>query len=245
MDPENNNNLNTTPPQEDFSMRDELRDTVQEADEISEVTQAEDAFETTIYDVDSELNTSVSSTATKKHSREGISWKFILFVLLILLPIRLFVAEPFLVYGSSMEPNFDTGDYLIVDEISYKLSDPKRGDVVVLQPPTDETKHFIKRIIGLPNETIDVKGDKVTIYNSENPNGFILSEPYLRFQSDKESRYTLKSTEFFVMGDNRAVSYDSRSWGPLSREHITGKAFLRLYPFNSISILPGDGSKFK
>jgi signal peptidase I len=245
MDPENNNNSNNDSTQEDFTIREELRDTVQEADEISEVTQAQDIYETNIYDVDEELNPSTSSTSAKRRSHDGISWKFIVFILLILLPIRLFVAEPFLVYGSSMEPNFDTGDYLIVDEISYKLSDPKRGDVVVLQPPTDGTKHFIKRIIGLPNETIDVKGDRVTIYNSENPNGFILSEPYLRFQSDKESRYTLKSTEYFVMGDNRAVSYDSRSWGPLSREHITGKAFLRLYPFNSISILPGDGSKFK
>jgi signal peptidase I len=144
-----------------------------------------------------------------------------------------------------MEPNFDTGDYLIVDELSYRLKDPKRGDVVVLRPPTDGSKHFIKRIVGLPYETIDVQGDTVTIYNAAYPDGFVLKEPYLKFKSDKEARYVLKENEYFVMGDNRAVSYDSRSWGPLTRDHITGKAFLRLYPFDSISILPGDSAKFK
>lgn len=180
-----------------------------------------------------------------KDHQDGISWKFLFLVVVILLPIRLFVAEPFLVFGSSMEPNFDTGDYLIVDELTYKLTDPKRGDVVVLRPPYDETKHFIKRIIGLPGETIDVQGNVVTIYNKEHPNGFRLVEPYLEFQSDKEKRLTLGKDEYFVMGDNRTVSYDSRSWGVLPRKDITGRAFLRLYPFHSMSILPGDSSKFK
>lgn len=197
--------------------------------------------ETDIYDVDSEL--SKPTTAPIKKS-EGISWKFIFIIVIILLPIRLFVAEPFLVYGSSMEPTFDTGDYLIVDELSYKLSDPKRGDVVVLRPPTDETKHFIKRILALPNETIKVHGNLVKIFNAEYPDGFTVDEPYIKFFSDKEAEFTLNNNEYFVMGDNRSVSYDSRSWGPLSRDHITGKALLRLYPFHSISILPGDSSKY-
>lgn len=201
-------------------------------------------YETEIYDVDEELSQQNSQQKNNPHS-DGISWKFIFLVIIVLLPIRLFVAEPFLVYGSSMEPNFDTGDYLIVDELSYRLKDPKRGDVVVLRPPTDGSKHFIKRIVGLPYETIDVQGDTVTIYNAAYPDGFVLKEPYLKFKSDKEARYVLKENEYFVMGDNRAVSYDSRSWGPLTRDHITGKAFLRLYPFDSISILPGDSAKFK
>lgn len=172
--------------------------------------------------------------------KQEISWKFILILIAILLPIRFFVAEPFLVFGSSMEPNFETGDYLIVDELSYKFSSPKRGDVVVLRPPYDTSRHFIKRIIGLPGETIQVHGDLVTIINKENPNGFVLQEPYIKFKSDKVAEYTLGNTEYFVMGDNRSVSYDSRSWGPLPVEDITGKAFLRLYPFNTISILPGS-----
>lgn len=211
--------------------------------ELTRMLKKEQFNEYDIYDVDEELHGSHdASTAHKNHS--GLSWNFIFIVVLILLPIRLFVAEPFLVYGSSMEPNFDTGDYLVVDELTYKFNEPKRGDVVVLQPPTDKTKHFIKRIIGLPGETVDVRGSLVTIYNKEQPEGFVLIEPYLRFESDKESHITLRDNEYFVMGDNRAVSYDSRSWGPLPRENITGRAFLRLYPLPSISILPGDSSKY-
>lgn len=244
MSDTNNTSADNTS-QEDMSMQDILTETIQDAsDTPTGKPLALSKYETEIYDVDEELSPT-SQIKDKHQHKDGVSWKFIFLIIAVLLPIRLFVAEPFLVYGSSMEPNFDTGDYLIVDELSYKLTDPKRGDVVVLQPPTDETKHFIKRIIGLPNETIEVTGDRVKIYNSANPNGFILEEPYLEFKSDKEARHTLKDNEYFVMGDNRTVSYDSRSWGPLTRDHITGKAFLRLYPFNSISILPGDSSKFK
>ncbi len=174
--------------------------------------------------------------------KQDISWKYIVILFIILLPIRFFVAEPFLVFGSSMEPNFETGDYLIVDELSYKLHAPARGDVVVLKPPYDLTRHFIKRIIGLPGETVQVHGNTVTIINKDHPNGFTLNEPYIHFQSDKVAEYTLSNTEYFVMGDNRTVSYDSRSWGPLPAEDITGKAFLRLYPFNSIGILPGSAT---
>lgn len=183
-------------------------------------------------------------TAPKKPKKE-LSWKFITILFAILIPIRLFVAEPFLVYGSSMEPNFETGDYLIVDEISYKFEDPKRGDVVVLRPPQDESRHFIKRIVGLPGESITVKGSLVTIVNDERPEGFIINEPYITLQSDREAQFTLGPNEYFVMGDNRAVSYDSRSWGPLPADHIKGKALVRLYPFNTISILPGSLGKFE
>jgi len=172
-----------------------------------------------------------------------ISWKFIIILFAILIPIRLFVAEPFLVYGSSMEPNFETGDYLIVDELTYKLEAPKRGDVIVLRPPYDLTKHFIKRIVGLPGEHIIVKGANVTIISKDGATT-TLSEPYVVYQSDKDADYVLSPTQYFVMGDNRAVSYDSRSWGPLPTSDITGKALLRLYPFNEISLFPGSPDKF-
>lgn len=178
----------------------------------------------------------------KKDKKDGDFWRFSSILLLTLVVLRLFVFGPFLVYGSSMEPTFETGDYLIVDELTYRLEDPKRGDVIVLTPPIAEKQatHFIKRIIGLPGETIIVDGENVTIKNAENPNGFTLNESYIEYPSDRQATYTLKSDEYFVMGDNRAVSSDSRIWGPLKRSAITGRAFLRLYPFNQMSVLPGE-----
>lgn len=164
---------------------------------------------------------------------------FTIFLVLIIL-IRIFVAEPFLVYGSSMEPNFETGDYLIVDELTYKLEAPKRGDVVVLRPPMDESKHYIKRIIGLPGETVSVNGSVVIIKNKKHPEGFTLSEPYITFQSDRVANYTLNNHEYFVMGDNRAVSSDSRIWGPLPADLITGRALIRILPLKDIGIMPGE-----
>ncbi len=172
---------------------------------------------------------------TAKHEP---SWKFILTVGAILLCIRLFFAEPFLVSGSSMEPTFETGDYLIVDELSYRFKDPKRGDVVVFKPPYDTKKHLIKRVIALPGETVSVKGDKVVITTIDDKT-LTLMEPYVTFQSDKEATYKLSDSEYFVMGDNRSVSYDSRSWGPLPSYKITGRALLRLYPLNQLDIFPG------
>ena len=166
---------------------------------------------------------------------------FTIFLVLIIL-IRIFVAEPFLVYGSSMEPNFETGDYLIVDELTYKFESPKRGDVVVLKPPMDESKHYIKRIIGLPGETISVNGSVVVIKNKEYPEGFTLNEPYITFQSDRVANYNLNDHEYFVMGDNRAVSSDSRIWGPLPSNLITGRALLRILPLKDLGIMPGKVS---
>ena len=166
---------------------------------------------------------------------------FTVFLIVIIL-VRIFVAEPFLVYGSSMEPNFETGDYLIVDELTYKYEKPKRGDVVVLQPPIDESKHYIKRIIGLPGETISVNGKDVKIVNKAHPEGFTLEEPYITFQSDRVANYTLNDHEYFVMGDNRAVSSDSRIWGPLPENLITGRAFIRVLPLKDLGIMPGKVS---
>ena len=163
---------------------------------------------------------------------------FTIFLVIIIL-IRIFVAEPFLVYGSSMEPNFETGDYLIVDELTYKLEKPSRGDVVVLRPPTDESKHYIKRIIGLPGESISVNGSIVKITNKEHPEGFTLNEPYITFQSERVANYNLNDHEYFVMGDNRAVSSDSRIWGPLPENLITGRALIRILPLKDLGIMPG------
>jgi signal peptidase I len=185
--------------------------------------------------------------ADERNDSGIFSTKGILLVVVIFAIIRFYIAEPFLVFGKSMEPNFKGGDYLIVDEISYKFKDPQRGDVIVLTPPMVEQQkdHFIKRIVGLPGETIIVAGSKVTIKNSQYPDGIVLDEPYVAYQSTKEAIYELGPDQYFVMGDNRAVSDDSRHWGPLKRSEITGKPLLRLFPLENISLFPGKTDIFK
>ena len=186
--------------------------------------------------------TEVTTQAPKKKD-EGF-WKFTITVLIIFLGIRFFVAEPFLVSGASMDPNFATNDYLIIDELTYKYEPPQRGDVIVLIPPLELKKYFIKRLVGLPGERIVIKDQKTYIYNKEHPDGFLLDEPYVKFNSTKTTDTTLKDGEYFVMGDNRDVSFDSRSWGILPRKEIVGRAILRLYPFDKIGIFPGGLDDF-
>ena len=193
--------------------------------------------------IEAEAKTTDIAVKKTKKKDEGF-WKFTIIMLVIFLGIRFFVAEPFLVSGASMDPNFATNDYLIIDELSYKLEAPQRGDVIVLRPPVDPSKYFIKRIVALPGERIVVGNKQTYIYNKEHPTGFLLDEPYVKFGSDKVADVTLGSTEYFVMGDNREVSFDSRSWGVLQRNEITGKAFLRLYPFAKIGLFPGGLEDF-
>jgi len=166
--------------------------------------------------------------------------RFALLALLIVVPIRAFVAEPFIVSGSSMVPTFEDGDYLVIDKLSYELGSPERYDVAVFRYPNDPSKFFIKRIIGLPNETIDIAGGVVTIRNEGNQEGFILEQPFVENPSDSETHFELKDNEYFVMGDNRRASSDSRYWGAVNKEFLTGRALVRLLPFNKINILPGN-----
>ncbi len=160
--------------------------------------------------------------------------KIIAISLAIIIPFRLLVAEPFVVSGSSMLPNFHNRDYLIVDRISYRRAVPERGEVIVLKYPKDNRQYFIKRIIGLPGETITLANGKVQIINAKNPNGFILTENYLPQETPtlgKPGPTTLGSDEYFVLGDNRTASSDSRVWGILPKDDIIGKAWLRVFPF--------------
>jgi len=166
--------------------------------------------------------------------------RFAFIALIIVIPIRVFVAEPFIVSGNSMVPTFTNRDYLIIDKISYKLGTPKRDDVVVFRYPTDPTKFFIKRIIGLPNETVDIKGSDVTITNNEQQGSFKLDQPFVKNTSNNDEHIVLKNDEYFVLGDNRNASSDSRAWGPVKREFFVGRAFLRLLPINKIDLLPGN-----
>lgn len=166
--------------------------------------------------------------------------RFALIAIAIVIPIRVFIAQPFIVSGSSMVPTFQDGQYLIVDEISYRLSDPKRDDVIVFRYPNDQTKFFIKRIIGLPNEKVDIKGNAITITNAEHPSGFTLEQPFIENTGNNNMHYELKDGEYFVMGDNRPASSDSRYWGAVSRKLLIGKVFVRLLPINKIGVLPGS-----
>ena len=139
-----------------------------------------------------------------------------------------------------MVPNFHSGDYLIVDEISYRFSDPARGDVIVFHYPLDESERFIKRVIGLPGETVEVKGGKVAITPKDQSNSFILDEKlYLPdlLSTNGNVSITLKDNEYFVMGDNRQFSYDSRAWGVMPKKDLIGKAALRLLPITQLSYI--------
>lgn len=165
---------------------------------------------------------------------------FALLSLAIVAPIRIFIAQPFIVSGSSMFPTFKNNDYLIIDELSYRLGEPERYDVVVFRYPLDTTKFFIKRIIGLPGEIIDIRGKDIFIKNTGNPDGFKLDQSFINNEMSTNKHYELKNGEYFVLGDNRNSSSDSRVWGVLPREFLIGKAYLRLYPLNKIDFRPGD-----
>jgi len=173
--------------------------------------------------------------------------KVIALALIISLPIRFFVAEPFVVNGASMDPTFSTNQFLIVDRLTYRLENPSRGDVIVFEYPNDPSTYYIKRIIGLPGETIDIKDGAVTISSSTDALGhilppFTLNEPYIEAIHASHDTYhvDLGPTQFFVMGDNRAQSSDSRAWGPLDRHFMIGRPVVRLLPLSTLSILPGQ-----
>ncbi|OGB74154.1 signal peptidase I [candidate division Kazan bacterium RBG_13_50_9] len=146
--------------------------------------------------------------------------------------IRFFLIQPFYVSGQSMEPTFENNQYIIVDQVSYRLHAPHRGDVVVFKYPRNVAFSFIKRIVGLPGETVIVHDGEVTIINDQYPNGVSLEEDYLATRTSGEVRTKLGKNEYFVLGDNRPSSSDSRSWGVLPRHLIVGKVWVVLYPFD-------------
>lgn len=168
--------------------------------------------------------------------------KFALVALIIVVPVRLFVAQPFIVSGASMDPTFKTGQYLIVDELTYHFSPPARGDVIVFRYPKDPSQFFIKRIIGLPGETVRIASGEVSVVETS---GTVvkLNEGYVvNVGNGADLSVTLAANDYFVMGDNRPESSDSRVWGVLPKENIMGRALLRLLPLQSIGIFPGSVS---
>ncbi len=151
-----------------------------------------------------------------------------------------------------MEPNFQNGQYLVIDELSYHLHEPKRGDVVVMRYPRDEKQYFIKRIIGLPGEQVKIDNGKVTIYNAAHPKGMTLNESYLPNQGltypqdaiivGGNKILTLEKDQYFMLGDNRLASSDSRSWGVLPRKDMIGRVFIRALPLDEVKIYTGSPS---
>ncbi|MDZ4221431.1 MAG: signal peptidase I [Patescibacteria group bacterium] len=165
--------------------------------------------------------------------------KITLIALAIIVPVRYFLVKPFYVNGASMEPTYYNREYLIIDEISYRFHVPQRGDVVVFKYPLDESQFFIKRIIGLPGERVSVRDESVTVYNEAHPEGIVLKEPYLGEDvvTTDTSDVALSEDEYFVMGDNRMASLDSRRFGALGRSEIIGRAWLRGWPFDRLGVL--------
>ncbi|MBI1961456.1 MAG: signal peptidase I [Parcubacteria group bacterium] len=165
--------------------------------------------------------------------------KITLIALAIIVPVRYFLIKPFYVNGASMEPTYYNREYLIIDELSYRFNPPERGEVVVFRYPLDESQFFIKRIIGLPGERIVVRDGAVTVYRETFPDGAALSEPYLAdgTVTAGEADVTLGDGEYFVMGDNRSASLDSRRFGPLPLRDIIGRAWLRGWPFDRLGVL--------
>lgn len=152
--------------------------------------------------------------------------------------VRHYLIQPFLVSGDSMVPNFHNGDYLLIDELTYRLRGPERGEVVVFRFPQNESTYFIKRVIGLPGERVKIEGGKITIYNADHREGLTLDESYLpksALTSDVRD-ITLGKDQYYMMGDNRPASYDSRRWGPLPSKDIVGLVRVRLWPVAQASV---------
>jgi len=181
--------------------------------------------------------------------------KVFVLALVIILPVRVFLFQPFFVQGASMEPNFENNQYLIINEFGYKqtsvdisnfhlftanpFKELGRQEVTVFRYPKNRSQFFIKRIIGLPGERVQIQNGTVTIFNKENPDGFVLDESaYLssKIKTQGDMVIMLKDDEYFVMGDNRGASSDSRSWGPVKETDIVGKVLLRAWPLDQVSV---------
>ena len=166
--------------------------------------------------------------------------KVALFSAAIIIPIRYFLIQPFFVKGESMIPNFHDQEYLIIDEISYRFEAPQRGQVIVFRYPRNPQEFFIKRIIGLPGEEVQIKDGKVNIFNTEHPNGLVLDEKYLPSDlityNQDETKVKVGPDEFYVLGDNRGASKDSRYFGTVNKSFVIGKVLFRGWPFNEVTV---------
>ena len=160
----------------------------------------------------------------------------VLIAVVIVFIVRTFVAQPFLVSGASMEPNFTHGNYLLIDEITYRFREPERGEVIVFRSPTNRSVFFIKRIIGLPGEHIIIADGQVRVFSNDGEEITIRESYLVTDKTGGAANIQLGADQYVVLGDNRNNSFDSRNWGILSKESIVGRARVRLFPFNKIQV---------
>lgn len=177
----------------------------------------------------------------KRSFTEGVKEfvKYLVIASAIALPVRYFIAQPFIVRGASMEPNFENRQYLIIDELSYFFREPKRGEVIVFRYPLDPRQFFIKRIVGLPGERVEIKDGKIFIKKADNSESVRLEEPYISdsVKTDGTIVLALGRGDYFVLGDNRMQSSDARAWGALPRHLIVGRALFRAWPVYKLGLL--------
>lgn len=166
-------------------------------------------------------------------------FKTIAVMFLLAFVIRAYIVQTFVVEGLSMEPNFHDGEYLLIDKVSYRFDQPQRGDVVVFISPEDAKLHFIKRVIGLPGEAVEITQNRIFINNNQ------LQEDYLRrgeqtlisdnFTNDFKT--VIPQDHYFVLGDNRQNSKDSRLIGLIPKQNIVGRSFIVIYPLKNFSLV--------
>ncbi len=166
--------------------------------------------------------------------------KFAVIAIIVIVPFRMFVAEPYIVSGASMSPTFETGHYLIIDKFSHFIDTPDRGEVLVFEYPNDPSTFYIKRVIGLPGETVRIQNRSVYVKAVGSEEFVEIDEPYIKNNNQRDIETVIPENNYFVMGDNRGNSSDSRSWGVLDEKFIKGTPLVRLYPFNNISVMPGS-----
>jgi|GEM_PF-323868 len=158
-------------------------------------------------------------------------------ILIVGLIFRIFILQPFIVEGPSMDPNFKDKEAIMVDKLSLRFREPHRGEVVIFKAPPQPVDDYIKRVIAFPGETVTIDQGKVYI------NGKILDEKYLSAEGKipEDAPYFQKkidANEYFVMGDNRPESSDSRSWGTVPKDFLIGRAVLAVYPFDMFGLVP-------
>jgi signal peptidase I len=163
--------------------------------------------------------------------------KTIGFIVVAAIIIRAFLIQPFFVQGESMEPDFHDGDYLLVNQLSYHLHQPHRGDVIVFKAPPEPDTNYIKRIIGVPGDTVDLKDGHYIITNAKHPGGEIVTEPYIEENTPTDpigdqTHWEVPKDQYFTSGDNRqpGKSLDSRAWGFVPKNFIKGSVWIRAYP---------------
>lgn len=180
--------------------------------------------------------------APKKHILTKVALFFLELVKIAVLAgitigfVRYFIFKPFYVEGQSMDPTFKEMEYLIIDEVTYRFKEPQRGEVIVFRAPINQKDFYLKRIIGLPGERIKIEDNKVIIYNNDHPQGIVIEEDYLGIDTPGSSTVTLGPDQYYVMGDNRVASFDSRRFGPISKNLIIGRTWLRGWPIQRVTL---------